>query len=74
MPATERRAYEARLAQLEASVERLGGALLATYGEDPDAARKLGERLEAAEIEIELIREALRSFDGAPLETESQFP
>lgn len=71
MPAAERRAYEARLAQLEASVERLGGVLLATYGEDPDAARKLGERLEAAEIEIELIREALRAYDDNPVQAEA---
>ena len=62
MSVAERRAYEARLERLEAVAVRLGGQLVAA--EDSAEAAKLSARLEATEIEIELLRERLLADDG----------
>jgi hypothetical protein len=60
----ERQAYQARLARLEQVVERVGAELIAARAADPGVIRRLHERLEAADIEIELIRELLDDRDG----------
>ncbi len=55
----QRRAYERRLAQLEASLARLSGHLVSAESNDPATAARLHRSLEAIEMEIELLREAL---------------
>jgi hypothetical protein len=45
-------------------VERVGAELIAARAADPGVVRRLHERLEAADIEIELIRELLDDHDG----------
>jgi hypothetical protein len=56
LPGHQRRAYERRLAQLEATLDRLSCWLVAA---DPADATKLCGRLEAIDIEVDLLREAL---------------
>jgi hypothetical protein len=59
LPESQRRTYERRLAQLEASADRLSRLLM---GADTDEAARLCRSLEAIDIEMDLLREAL----GAP--------
>jgi hypothetical protein len=59
LPVAQRHAYERRLAQLEASADRLSRLLM---GADADETARLCHRLEAIDIEMDLLREAL----GAP--------
>ena len=57
---TERKTYQVRLARLEHILERVEAELIAAAGsDDPGLARRLHERLETTEIEIELLRELL---------------
>ena len=53
LPESQRRTYERRLAQLEASADRL------LMGADADEAARLCRSLEAIDIEMDLLREAL---------------
>jgi hypothetical protein len=55
-PSPEKAARERRLAQLEASVDRLSRLLM---GADADEAARLCHRLDAIDIEMDLLREAL---------------
>jgi len=55
-PSPEKAAHERRLAQLEASVDRLSRLLM---GADADEAARLCHRLDAIDIEMDLLREAL---------------
>ena len=64
---TQQKAYQQRLHRLEAAMGRLTNIYLTALVEDPEAARKLHDRLEMADIEIELIREALE-HDHAVME------
>jgi hypothetical protein len=59
LPVAQRRAYQQRLAQLEASADRLSRLLM---GADADETARLCRSLEAIDIEMDLLREAL----GAP--------
>jgi hypothetical protein len=59
----QQQAYERRLAQLEASAARLSGQLISAEDNDPVGAARLHRNLEAIEMEIELIREALGEPD-----------
>jgi hypothetical protein len=59
LPVAQRRAYQQRLAQLEASADHLYRLLM---GADADETARLCHRLEAIDIEMDLLREAL----GAP--------
>jgi hypothetical protein len=59
LPVAQRRAHERRLAQLDASTDRLSCLLMVA---DADEAARLCHRLEAIDIEMDLLREAL----GAP--------
>jgi hypothetical protein len=59
----QQQAYERRLAQLEASAARLSGQLISAEDNDPVSAARLHRNLEAIEMEIELIREALGEPD-----------
>jgi endonuclease/exonuclease/phosphatase (EEP) superfamily protein YafD len=59
----QRQVYERRLTQLEASVARRSGELVMAGDLEPTIAARLHRRLEAIEMEIELLREALDGSD-----------
>ncbi|HYG84863.1 MAG TPA: hypothetical protein VD978_01250 [Azospirillum sp.] len=63
---SQRKAYEARLHHLESAMIRLSGAYLTAVAQTPHMARILHDRLEAADIEMDLIREALEQDRAAP--------
>ena len=60
-----RRTYEQRLDKLEAIAARLSGELVMASGYDPKAAERLHHNLEAIEMEIELLLEALESGNNS---------
>lgn len=66
LSASQRKAYETRLRRLESAMVRLSGAYLTAVAEAPHMAKILHDRLEAADIEMELIREALEQDRMAP--------
>ncbi len=55
----QRRSYERRLTLLEVSVARLSGELFTAEDIEPTAVARLHRSLEAIEVEMELLREAL---------------
>ncbi len=66
LSAAQRKAYETRLHRLESAMLRLSAAYLTAVAEAPHTAKILHDRLEAADIEMELIREALEQDCLAP--------